>query len=58
MKKLITKNNLYWETLYINISKDQLKRLEFNHCWFTVLKINKAGVFTFPAKYKDLLDNI
>lgn len=60
MKKINWVTNRIWETIYINLRKEEIRKLDFNHQGATTIKITKQGyIFNFPSKPRpDLLDEI
>lgn len=58
MKKKINANvSIVWDTLYLNIRKEEIEKLDYNFQGKTCIKIHPKFVETFPAKTRpDLLD--
>lgn len=60
MEKLNWLVNDYNWTIYINLRKEEIEKLDFNFQWSTTIKITRQGyIFNFPSKHRpDLLDNL
>ena len=59
-KKLNGVTSRYWDTVYLNIRKETIDKLEYNFQWSVTIKIlNNWAMFSFPSKPReDLLTNI
>lgn len=60
MQKLNGLVNRHWETVYLNLRKEEVAKLNWNIHWKTCIKLTQQWyIFTFAPDLKpDLLDNI
>jgi hypothetical protein len=59
MNKINWKVNNINGIIYLNIRKEELTKLKFNHQWCTTIKVISWLMFSFASKPKaDLLDGL